>query len=275
VSSIYKLNVLFKSVRNIVQYNTGDASALVAVKTNGGDATYWSNSNNANSGAIQIGTNSTFATASVVTNGGNIVLGGGLPSSGNNNIPDGYAYGTIGVTLNDYSVLNTTATGVAGTINIRGSSNSSSGKGVQIGWSYGYAQLTGGEVSITGVSTHATSPSSGIDMTRPMSSISSSGAITLNGTGGSVTTATPGAYIQGSISSSGGTININGTTSGTRAAIQLLNTTLNAAGSDITLTAVGGRGIWAQTGTSLGQSGSTTQNVKFITDQVSFLTSGS
>jgi filamentous hemagglutinin family protein len=95
VSSIYKLNVLFKSVRNIVQYNTGDASALVAVKTNGGNATYWSNSNNTNSGAIQIGTNSTFATASVVTNGGNIVLGGGLPSSGNNNIPDGYAYGTI------------------------------------------------------------------------------------------------------------------------------------------------------------------------------------
>ncbi|MBI1195578.1 MAG: hypothetical protein GC138_07020 [Gammaproteobacteria bacterium] len=102
-------DVLLKARGNITQ------STSVTVQTDGGDITYWSNSDQSGDGYIYIGDGANFNSANGLTSsglsgGGNITFAGGADSNADN-LPDGYALSTTsgyrGVT---FGTMNGTST---------------------------------------------------------------------------------------------------------------------------------------------------------------------
>jgi uncharacterized repeat protein (TIGR02543 family) len=198
-----------KTIGNILQAVGADIS------TNGGDVTYWSDSDASGRGAICIG-NST-GSASISTNGGDIILSGG------SNLATGYAASSLGFLpwgakpYSGVSIFNSQLNAQGGHIKIRGALNSQLGS-----VSARAVMLVGGNVTTNGSGTITVNGTvTDFVGTNPWAVLlesgsvvqTATGAITMTGTGNSNKANTRGFAISGSnIQSLGGSISLTDTT---------------------------------------------------------------
>ncbi len=259
-------DILLKAAEDIIQVGDVDVTA------NGGDITYWSDSDDNSSGSIMISpTANSSLTTIVSTSGGNIVMGGGSDPAAD------YAWNTDsyegGINIDRYGVLDAgtgditlngantftagengmgiriyQSSGISGnniTINGQGSANSTAGAyGKNFGVSLDGSNITGtGAVNITGTaggSNSNTGSNHGVYITSNSSvSAIGSGTVTLTGTGGgNGTDDNNGVKISGTVQTESGSMTLNGTAgAGTSAGITLDSSgSLASTGGDITLT---------------------------------------
>ncbi|MDD4913266.1 MAG: filamentous hemagglutinin N-terminal domain-containing protein, partial [Sideroxydans sp.] len=144
-------NVLLKA-SGFIHLNNANAD----IATNGGNVILWANSGNVTSGATS---NEVALTdgASITTQGGKIVLAGGLDSNGDG-LPDGYAYrataGSGGVALGTgVGGLGITLNSAGGDIVIRGQSTTSTNSPGVVSQDKFLIDSGTGTISITGTST--------------------------------------------------------------------------------------------------------------------------
>ncbi|BDU53062.1 hypothetical protein LINBF2_12970 [Limnohabitans sp. INBF002] len=203
-SSLANAALLFKASGDITQ------ASNVAVGSNGGDITLWANSDGdtTNYGGILLNSGS-----SINSSNGNITLGGGT------SLATGYAthkstsVGNTGSSAADYSggvaLFNASISAGTGAVTVRGESVGSVddyAMGILLRGDAGTSSITGGAVSLVGISNNA-SNASGVSMVN--STVTAATNLTVSGT---TTQATSSALMMDATSTltAGGTTNISG-----------------------------------------------------------------
>lgn len=244
ISTLSGADVLTKASGDIVQA-TG-----TTITTNGGNATFWSDSDGSGSGQVQIG-------GSVATNGGNLVLAGGADDGANGGVasdgtPDGYAYGSA---QDPYESRHGVALLAGASLDAGGGDILIRGKTIQQK-AFGYGVLQSGSIVTSGsgsITVEADASGEGPTITYPYglyltgtSTIQTdAGAINLTGVGGQDTTYGHGVVLEGTnvyVQSTSGPITIDA--SGSSASGFWMNSsghigqgTLGSSSSDITINA--------------------------------------
>ncbi|MBV5339257.1 MAG: hypothetical protein J0665_06815, partial [Deltaproteobacteria bacterium] len=242
--------ILAKASDNIV------TAASTALKTNNGNLTLWSDSDNNGAGSISLGDSNTLntslngASTSQATGGGKITLAGGLDTNADA-IPDGYAISAsshgIGIGSNTSpaeSTSNTTLYSGGGDVFIKGKTTATSG--ALFGLSYngaltidsgqGALSITGESAALYGIAFSLNKTSGqGLSLT---SAKTSGTAISITG----VTTATDSYGLtfnndstKDVLATGGGAIAINGTGTGSGYGIYLDGTRVLASAGAITV----------------------------------------
>ena len=202
--------LLLKAAGSVTQ------TAGTAVTTNGGNVTYWADSDDNGTGNILLAAGTSANNTSITTNGGAITLGGGTDPL------TGYAQGAnvggatqYGVNLDGYGKLDAGT----GAISLRGTTAETVanwGTGVRM---INNSSLIGGNISITGngsANTVSYSSNWGVSVEQS-SSITANGTLSITGTGGgssSLGGSNYGIYLSGSTLTSSGDMTITGTGGG-------------------------------------------------------------
>ncbi len=205
-------DLLIKTTEDIIQAGNVD------VTTNGGDITYWSDSDDNSSGSIMISPTANSAQTTIVSSGGgDIVMGGG-----SNPLTD-YAWNTDtyegGINIDRYAVLDAGT----GDITLNGANSFTAGEngmGIRI---YQSSGISGNNITVRGLgSANSTAGAYGnnFGVSLDGSSITGTGAIDISGTAGGSNSNTgnnDGIYITSgsSVSATGsGTVTMTGTGGG-------------------------------------------------------------
>ncbi|WP_344817427.1 hypothetical protein, partial [Flavobacterium cheonanense] len=223
ITSTNNNSLTFKAARNILQNSGADVS------TNGGNITYWSDSDNSGEGSVAIGTKNTNSGEEVLSRGGNITISGG------SDLNTGYARGSNDFAAWDISnpyagvfLINSTldARGshwsVSGNINVRGSVTSALGTKMANGVYSRNAKIythSNGSISIDGDATTCVGTAMALfgDNNRPKGVyITSSilqvhdGDLSIRGAGNTAVNDARGVFISGNTTASNSTfINSN------------------------------------------------------------------
>ena len=194
--------ILVKTTGNLTQ------NAQTTVSSQGGNITYWSDSDGDGSGSITLSAGISGASTQLNSGGGNILMGGGAGASAEL----GFARGLYAIYLHSYSNVQAGS----GNVTLRGMSNTSNGMGV----SAGVGVISGANVTITGTGyDNTTTGSVGVRLSG--TNASASNLLTITGTGG-------------------GTANTS-TSSGSNDGIFLSSATAEATGSgNVVINATGG-----------------------------------
>ncbi len=217
-STLTGADILLKASGSIVQ------NAGVDVTTNGGDVTYWSDSDGNNAGAIHLAAGSSGNRTTVTTSGGHIGMGGG---SGTGAAPTGFAWGTAGlqgpgVNLAGYATLDAGT----GDITLRGRSGVTSGDygiGVRL---FDASVIQGRHIKLEGQGAASSGTGAnhwGVSL-EASSSVTASGTLDITGTGGGSNTSVGGNHgvlvAASSVTGTGtGAVTINGTGGGKSATV--------------------------------------------------------
>jgi filamentous hemagglutinin family protein len=135
------LNANINTGANLLLKAAGSISQLgsTTVNTNGGNVTYWSDSDSSGAGSISLLAGTSTNQTSIVTNGGHIVMGGGV------NAASSAAMGVNGIRLDGFTMLNAGA----GNVNLRGTSTSNTANG-GVGLRLVNSTITGYDINLFG-----------------------------------------------------------------------------------------------------------------------------
>ena len=126
-------NLVLKAAGNINQ------AGSTSVSTNTANVTYWSDSDNSGAGSITLSAGTSSNQTSIVTNGGHIVMGGGI------NPTTSSALGTNGIRLDGFTLLNAGA----GNVSLRGTSTAATANG-GVGLRLINSTITGYDINLVG-----------------------------------------------------------------------------------------------------------------------------
>jgi hypothetical protein len=246
-SSLANAALLFKASGNVTQ------ASNVALSSNGGDITLWANSDGDTThyGGITLNTG-----ASISSQNGNVTLGGGsalatgYATNKTTNVgswSDAAAEHNGGVAL-----FNASINAGTGAVTVRGESVGSAddfAMGILLRGDAGTSSITGGDITLVGISNNAGNTEGNGSSNRGISlinsSITGSGAVSLNGTGsagvgGSVWN-NSGIHLNAStVSSTGSSVSLNGTGRGVNAGADGVGMTQTSSLSAATLLTVTG-----------------------------------
>jgi filamentous hemagglutinin family protein len=130
-------HLVVKAGGNIVQ------AASTKINTNGGNVTYWADSDSSGTGGINLALGTALSQTSIKTNGGTIVMGGGANPSTN------AAADTHGIYFVGFAELDTRSSGSAGDISLRGQSTAATAN-AGMGLKLINSSIIGGNVTLVG-----------------------------------------------------------------------------------------------------------------------------
>ena len=195
--------ILVKTTGNLVQ------SASSTVSSQGGNITYWSDSDGSGDGKILLTNGASGSLTQINANGGNIVMGGGSGA----NAAAGMARGNYGVHVGNYASVQAGT----GNVTIQGESNANIGGGILVGSN---STVSGANVTLTGAGFANTSGGShGVQLS---GNASASNLLAINGTGGGTAStstsggANYGVFVYGGVAEAtgAGSVVINATGGG-------------------------------------------------------------